>query len=345
LYRRVNLEQILRVGIIGAGAIASTHAEAIRHIPGLKLVGAARRNMDKCREFARQYRCKPYQSWEDMLEDGLDIAVVALPHYLHFEAAMAAIEKGCHVMLEKPAAMDLDQCRAITAAAQKAGRKVMVADIAYHLPGVIKAREIISSGRMGKFIMGSMINYRFYFAKDRPSWFLEKQKAGGGMLFNLGVHRMAVVRSVVPEEEMVVKASVGFFRQGCEVEGNGMIFIGYPDGTAVVLEECGYLEAPEELNKGMHFTFENGILGDVAGRLWISDKKGNVERPKLSPSLPGGVYQPLYEEMLSAIREDRDPWPGIVQGAKDVRVILAAYESARTGQQVELRGPKWEISL
>lgn len=339
------MEQILRVGIIGAGAIASTHAEAIRHIPGLKLVGAARRNMDKCREFARQYRCKPYQSWEDMLEDGLDIAVVALPHYLHFEAAMAAIEKGCHVMLEKPAAMDLDQCRAITAAAQKADRKVMVADIAYHLPGVIKAREIISSGRMGKFIMGSMINYRFYFAKDRPSWFLEKQKAGGGMLFNLGVHRMAVVRSVVPEEEMVVKASVGFFRQGCEVEGNGMIFIGYPDGTAVVLEECGYLEAPEELNKGMHFTFENGILGDVAGRLWISDKKGNVERPKLSPSLPGGVYQPLYEEMLSAIREDRDPWPGIVQGAKDVRVILAAYESARTGQQVELRGPKWEISL
>jgi len=336
------LEQVLRVGLIGAGRIASAHANGIRRVPGLKLVGAARRDERKCREFAERYGCRAYRNWKDMLNDGLDIAVVALPHYLHFEAAMAAIEKGCHVMLEKPAAMNLDQCRAISAAAKRADRKVMVADIAYHLPGVVKAREIVSSGKMGRFIMGSIINYRFYFTEDRPAWFLEKEKAGGGMLFNLGVHRMAVVRSVVPGEEILVKASVGFFRRGCEVEGNGMIFIGYPDGTAVVLEECGYLGVPEGLNGGMHFTFENGILGDVAGNLWISDRKGNVERPNLL-SPPGGPYQPLYEEMLSAIKEDREPWPGIVQGAKDVRVILAAYESARTGQQVELRGPEWEV--
>ena len=333
---------MLRVGIIGAGAIASPHAEAIGQIPELELVGATRRDQEKCREFAERYGCRPYQNWKDMLEDGLDIAVVALPHHLHFEAAMDALEKGCHVMLEKPAAVSLDQCRAISVAAKNAKRKVMVADIAYHLPGVVKAKEIVSSGRMGRFIMGSIINYRFYFTEDRPSWFLDKEKAGGGMLFNLGVHRMAVVRSMVPGEESAVKASVGFFRQGCEVEGNGMIFVGYPDGTAVVLEECGYPKVPKELNRGMHFTFENGILGEVTGDLWVSDRKGNVERPTLS-SPPGGAYQPLYQEMCSAIREDRDPWPGIVQGAKDVRVILAAYESAETGRQVELVGPEWEV--
>jgi predicted dehydrogenase len=244
-----------------------------------------------------------------MIADGLDIAVVALPHHLHFEAAMTALENGCHVMLEKPAALNLAECRAISGAARKSKRKVMVADLAYHLAGIVKARQIVASGRMGRFIMGSIINYRFYFTGDRPAWFLKKEKSGGGMLFNLGVHRMAVVRSVVPEEECVVKASVGFFRPDCEVEGNGMIFIGYPDGTAVTLEECGYLVLPG---------------------------------PELT-SPPGGGYQPLYEELLSAIREDRDPWPGIAQGAKDVRVILAAYESARTGRQVKLTGPEWEI--
>ncbi len=336
------MQKMLRIGIIGAGAIASAHADAIKQVPGLKLVGATRRDQEKCRDFAERYGCRAYQVWKDMLEEGLDIAVISLPHYLHFEAAMEAIEKGCHVMLEKPAAMDLAQCRAISVAAKELKRKVMAADIAYYLPGILKARQIVSSGRMGRFIMGSIINYRFYFTEDRPTWFLEKRRAGGGMLFNLGVHRMAVVRSVVPGEECVVKASVGFFEQGCEVEGNGMIFIGYPDGTAVILEECGYLEVPKELNRGMHFTFENGILGDVAGNLWISDRKGNVERPNLSFP-PGGVYQPLYEEMLFAIEEDREPWPGIVQGAKDVRVILAAYESARVGRQVELKGPEWEI--
>jgi len=338
------LKEILKVGIIGAGAIASPHADGIRQVPGLKLVGAVRRNQEKCRKFAEQYGCKPYQDWRTMLDDGVDIAVVALPHHLHFEAAMAAIEKGCHVMLEKPAALNLAECRQISAAAKESKCKVMTADIAYHLPGILKARQIVSSGRMGKFIMGSIINYRFYFTEDRPGWFLEKEKAGGGILFNLGVHRMAVVRSVVPEEESAVKASVGFFQEGCEVEGNGMIFIGYPDGTGVVLEECGYLGVPKELNRGMHFTFENGILGDVTGNLWVSDKKGNVEFPNLLAP-PGGVYQPLYEEMLSAIKEDREPWPGLAQGAKDVRVILAAYESARTGQQIELTSPEWEVSL
>jgi len=124
------LEQILRVGIVGAGTIASAHAEAIGHIPGLKLVGAARRNIDRCREFAERYGCRAYRNWKDMLEDGLDIAVVALPHYLHFEAVMAAMERGCHVMLEKPAAIRLPQCRAISEAAKKADRKVMLADIA-----------------------------------------------------------------------------------------------------------------------------------------------------------------------------------------------------------------------
>ena len=332
----------LRVGIIGAGAIAPPHADGIKQVQGLELVGVVRRNMEKCREFAKQYGCKPYQDWRVMLDDGIDIAVIALPHDLHFEAAMTAIEKGCHVMLEKPVAMNLTECREIATAAQKAGRKVMTADIAYHLPGVLKTREIISSGRMGKFIMGSIINYRFYFTGDRPGWFLQSEKAGGGMLFNLGVHRMAVVRSVVAEDECVVKASIGYFQKGCEVEGNGMIFIGYPDGTAVVLEECGYLKPPKELNKGMHFTFENGILGDITGKLWLSDKQGVVDLPKIT-SPPGGVYQPLYEELYSAIKANREPWPGLAQGARDVRVIWAAYESATTGRQVDLNCPEWKI--
>ena len=338
------MKEQLSVGIIGAGAIAPPHAEGIKHVEGLKLVGAARRNQEQCRAFAEQYGCMPYQDWRAMIADGIDIAVVALPHHLHFEAAMASLEKGCHVMLEKPAALNLAECRAISEAARKSKRKVMVADLAYHLPGIVEARKILASGRMGRFIMGSIINYRFYFTEDRPAWFLKKEQAGGGMLFNLGVHRMAAIRSVVPEEECVVKASVGFFRKDCEVEGNGMIFIGYPDGAAVTLEECGYLGLPEPLNRGVHFTFEHGILGDVTGDLWVSDGNGLVERPELR-SPPGGGYQPLYEELLSAIREDRDPWPGIAQGAKDVRVILAAYESARTGQQVALTGPEWEISL
>ncbi|MFH1007626.1 MAG: Gfo/Idh/MocA family oxidoreductase [Candidatus Latescibacterota bacterium] len=92
----------------------------------------------------------------------------------------------------------------------------------------------------------------------------------------------------------------------------------------------------------MHLTFERGVLGDVTGALWVSDEKGHVECPRLT-SPPGGGYQPVYEELLSAIRADRDPWPGIAQGARDVRVILAAYESARTGRQVDLTDPEWGV--
>ncbi|MFH1007627.1 MAG: Gfo/Idh/MocA family oxidoreductase [Candidatus Latescibacterota bacterium] len=213
------MKEPLSVGIIGVGAIAPSHAEGIRHISGLKLVSAAGQDQEQCRAFSWQCGCQPYSDWRKMITDGLDIAVVALPHFLHLEAAVTALEAGCHVLLEKPAAVNLSQCRALSEAAHRSRRRVMMADLAYHLPGIVMARQLVASGRMGRFIMGGIVNYRFYFAEERPAWFLEKEQAGGGLLLNLGVHRMAAIRSVLGGEECVVKASVGFFRPGCEVEG------------------------------------------------------------------------------------------------------------------------------
>ncbi|MBI4242820.1 MAG: Gfo/Idh/MocA family oxidoreductase [Planctomycetes bacterium] len=331
------------IGLIGAGNIAESHVRAIKQFPELKLACVVRRDLEKCKQFTSKYGGKPYTDYRDIFEDGVDIVTVALPHYLHFEVTMTAIKRGCHVLLEKPVALNLDECRKIIKAAKENNVKVMTANCTYMYPGVLKAKEIISSGRLGKFIMGSIISYRFYFTEERPDWFLQKKLAGGGQLFNLGVHRMAVVRSIISVKEVSVKATVGFFQKGCDVEGNGMIFVGYEDETAILIEECGYFEVPQKLNTGMHFVFENGIIGDLTGKMWISDRRGNIEYPELPPEPSGGPYESLYREMLSAINDNREPYPSIIEGSKDVRIILAAYESATTGKQVDLTVKEWDL--
>ena len=188
--------------------------------------------------------------------------------------------------------------------------------------------------------MAISINYRRYFTPERLGWFLEKEKSGGGMLLNLGVHRLAMFRSVLGGREIAVTARTGCYQKGVDVEGDGQIFIEYDTSTSAVIQECGYFNAPEILKNTTHFTFTNGILGFEQKGVWVCD--GNQEITHYDThDYPGGPYQPFFEEMVRSIEEDREPYPSGIEGLLDVRTILAAYRSSQEKRRVELTGKEW----
>lgn len=112
---------MLGVGIIGAGHFGAAHAKALQSVPNARLVAACRNDTQGLGAFIEAFGGAGYLDYRDLLSDpNVDAVVIALPHHLHTDVAIACAEAGKHIMIEKPMAPTVAECRDILAAAQKA---------------------------------------------------------------------------------------------------------------------------------------------------------------------------------------------------------------------------------
>jgi predicted dehydrogenase len=134
---------LLRVGVVGVGVMGSNHARVFADLPGVKLVGVVDPDR-KQRDFVSGALCCPaYPEVTGLLEGGVDALTIAAPTHLHRELAMAAIERGVHVMVEKPIASSVEEGNAIIAAARRADVTLMVGHVERFNPAVEAIKEAI----------------------------------------------------------------------------------------------------------------------------------------------------------------------------------------------------------
>jgi predicted dehydrogenase len=335
----------VKLGIIGLGGILQNHLLAIDVLPAFRLAGVCDADPQRCRQVADKFDVPGYADYRQLLQEDMDVVAVTLPHHLHARVTLDALSAGCHVMLEKPVAIQMADLRAISQAIEESGCHVITADTAYWLAVFQAARRIVQTRQLGEFAFGSFVNYRYYFHDGRPGWFLASQSSGGGQFCNIGVHRIAGVRCVLGEDlqERQVLASVQRMDEQYEIEAATSAMVRYEGGQAMTYEEVGYFKPPEELVKrDTHFVFEQGLLGLGADYVWTSDRQGRVIRHELAPEPEGGKYRPFYEQMLRAMQGE-SYYPDFALGARDVRVSLAAYASAREGKLIDLQDPDWQL--
>lgn len=111
---------MLGVGIIGAGHFGAAHAKALQSVPNARLVAACRNDTQGLGAFIEAFGSTGYLDYRDLLSDpNVDAVVIALPHHLHTDVAIACAEAGKHIMIEKPMAPTVAECRNILAAAQR----------------------------------------------------------------------------------------------------------------------------------------------------------------------------------------------------------------------------------
>lgn len=333
------------IGLIGIGDILSSHLDALKANPEYKLTSICRRSAERLNVQADELGVKGFTDYRDLLADRPDVVLISLPHSLHYPAALDAVDAGCHVLIEKPAAVSVTEVNGLIAAAGKAGRAIVVTESGYWLPANRTAREIVRNGVLGRLLFGNFTSHRFYFTESRPPWFLKSASSGGGQFMNVGLHRIAAVRCIVGDayEEVSVTASVHRIHPEYDIESATQAMVTYAGGEAVTYEECGYFRPPAELPAGLHFVFEKGILGVAAGDVWTSDRDGNVTHHDLVAGPEGGSYGAIYREMLKAMA-GRDHYPTIRHGAKDVRVAAAAYASAETRATIDLNDDAWRLA-
>ena len=329
------------VAFIGLGAIAGTHLPAIAAQDGLRLVGVCDRDEHSLRERAAAHGVAGYRDYRDLLAAGADVAVVALPHHLHCEVAVAALQAGCHVLVEKPLAVSVEQCRAMLQAARRGGRILAVSDTAAYHPGALLTGERFRHGTLGRFISGVHHNVRFYFHEGRPAWFLDPAASGGGMFANVGLHRLAQTRACLPGlQPVAVSASVSHVAEH-PVEACTSALVRYRTGGAMHYEELGYVPRPAWWHLDAHYVFEEGMVTFDAERWRLVTRRGAEHEEALAGG--GNPYERVYHDLLRRLQGKRPLGPAGWESAADVAVVQGAYASARAGREVDLTGSEWQI--
>lgn len=325
----------ISIGLIGAGTIASNHLQALRAFGDtVRLAAVCDVSAAQLQRRAREYAldCPLLADYRALLKDPPDAVVVALPHCLHAEVALECLNAGCHVLLEKPMATSLEDCRRLVRAAAATRRALLVSEQCSYDAGALLTAEKFTRGDLGAFLQARLAGFRYYFRESRPAWFLDPEKSGGGMFCNLGVHSLALVRTALPGKvPIAVCAAIGMVPE-YRIEACAAVLVKYRAGGAVYHEKIGYYPSTAELAAPSFFAFEDGLV------TWNPDTWRLVTRQGATFEEPLPKYDPfvkIYEQLLDAMRGAAyRPKPEIY--AADLAIVFGAYASGRTGKEFNL---------
>jgi predicted dehydrogenase len=310
----------LRIALLGTGWIMDFHARAVLEHPGAELVAAAnwrRPSLDRLAE--RHGIARTTTDWRALAADpGVDAAVVGTPNALHAPQAIAFLDAGKHVLVEKPMAASLAEADAMVAAARRSGAFLMVAHCWRFHPDVRALRARVEAGELGEIVKTR--SYGGHAGWGPSGWFTDPILAGGGALVDMGVHAIDTARYLLGDPEPVrVCAAVGTRYGAYPVDDDAVLLLGWANGVTSVVESgwwqphLGGLEADTELYG----------TGGYA-RVWDM-----TEPPPGYQHCTQPMYSAQLAEFVDAIAAGRQPRPGGEDGRVVVGVVEQAYASAR----------------
>ncbi len=343
----------LKWGIIGCGVIAPWHADSVVDSEYADLVAVCDIDVDKGEAFAEKYSAAFYEDYKQMLaQGGVDVVSICTPSGLHSEMAIAAAEAGVHVVCEKPMAITVPQIDAMMAAVEKAGIKLEVIFQRRTYETTQTVRKAVQAGLLGQMTLGDayLKYYRspdYYKSADwRATWELD----GGGALMNQGVHGIDVLAWVMGDVESVYAKAEAKARD-IVVEDTCVALVTFKNGAFVVIE--GTTSSNPGEDTAFHFHGDKGtiILDDSGIQKWSvaedrsaraeNDPEKCVTRETLSatadPTAIGRAGpRAQVDDLCQAILEDREPMITGASARKSVELILAIYESSKTGKEINL---------
>lgn len=349
----------LRIALIGCGRISFKHIEAyINNKNRLDLVAVCDPVVDKALEKARDYReavsgsrVAEYADYREMLNKiKPDIVSIATESGKHKTIAIDCLNAGCHVICEKPMALSTNDAQEMIDIAKKNNKKISVCFQNRFNAPVQMLRTAYEHGRFGRIFHG-MVQVRWnrgdaYYAEApwRGTW-----EQDGGTLMNQCTHGIDLLQWMMGEDAVRIHAQTRRYLRPIEAEDFGCAIIEFASGAVGIVEGTADV-FPKNLNETLSIFGEKGsvVIGGLAVNkleTWrFADAKdvGDTEDNILNhesidpPTVYGFGHSALFADMLDAIEENREPLVSGVNGKKALDIILAIYESQKTGLPVDL---------
>lgn len=324
----------LNVGFIGCGGIAALHAERLKNLSNVKMVAFADIVEEKAKNFASKYGGASYKDWLEMLDkEKLDVVYICLPPFAHKDEVAIAAEKGIHIFIEKPIALNMETAKRMVRAVEKSGVKSQVGYNCRFGYAVDEAKKLIESGEAGEIGLALGLYWCNFIRRD---WWIDKSKSGG-QIVEQSTHVFDALRYLCGEVEVVYG------------QMNRKFWTDVPDMTI------------EDVSSTV-FKFKSGAVGAVTATIggayaqwwlkwWIAAKNytfeaGGINALTLYSAKPPARITSVSEErdtyfleakdLVEAILKDKDTRTPIEDGAKTLEFTLAATKSMETGRPVTL---------
>lgn len=342
-------EETIGFGIIGCGVIAPFHADSIRAATGAEIVACCDIVVEKAKAFAEKYGIPHYyRHLDDMLkQDDLQAVCICTPSGLHAQHGIAAAQAGKHIMCEKPLDVTLEAIDALIEAADKYQVKLGGIFQRRTYPVSRLVRDAVRGGKLGKLVLGDCYqklfrSHEYYASGDwRATWELD----GGGALMNQGVHGIDLLLWIMGRVKRV-SAFTRHLVRNIPVEDTAVAILEYETGALGVIEGTTSVTPGEPTRWEFHGDDGTIILQEGTILKWHC---GSETEPPEVPQVDtggGGVSDPtaigagghmvLIQDLVNAIKENREPMIPGREARKAVELILAIYQSERTGTPVEL---------
>jgi UDP-N-acetylglucosamine 3-dehydrogenase len=326
-----------RAAVIGCGAIAESC-----HIPGY-LSHPAVSEVILCdtvprilEEVQGKFRVeKGYTDFDEVLKkEKPDILSICTPNYLHAGMICTAAKKDIHVLCEKPMALKLSDGEKIRKAMTANRIKLMVGFS--HRFGVmnLKARSMLEHGRIGR-----PFSLRIRFGHEGPypgwgktGWYNEKNKAGQGVLMDMGVHAIDLARFFMGDIRSVLASTATFFKK-TQLDDNALLMVQFEK------EAHGYIDVSWTSKAGF-----NGVeIYGSGGTLIVDYQKGlrffdgeSAKWKKVVVEEEQGSWKSEVHSFVDCILQDDDPEPGFLEGLAALKIASAAVKSAQSGKWVDV---------
>ncbi len=343
----------LRVGVIGLG-VGREHIKQFQLHPDAEVVAIADLNKDRLKAVGEEFNISArYTDATKMLEkESLDIVTVATPNKFHKPLTVAALDAGCHVLCEKPMAMNAQEACAMIKASHKAKRRIMINFSYRFTPQSWALKKEVDSGIVGEVYFARTVWLRRRGMPGFGGWFGQKALAGGGPLIDLGVHRIDLALWLMgyPKPKWVMGSTYNHLataiakREGkhFDVEDFAAALVKFENGATLEIEAswAGNIKERELM--------ETRILGTSGGLVQRNLNEGYefeaelfIERNgcqydfKLHPPLPD-VSSPMYH-FVDCIIKDKPHIATGEEGLIVMQLLDAIYESAAKDEPIRVK--------
>ena len=257
---------MLKVGLVGVGGISGAHIPVWEYLEGVELVALCDVRNEQMEKYTKQ---RKYLDFDEMLEkEELDIVDICLPTYLHADYAIKAMEKGIHVLCEKPISLKEEDVERVYDTAQRMNVNFMVAQVLRFWSEYVLVKEIYDTQRYGKLLGGYMKRLG-----SKPDWswdnWMSDENRSGLVPFDLHIHDLDFMVYAFGEPKNVRSNSV----KRPEQDFLNAVYE-YPD--FFVESEASWYGCPYPFGAGFRFVFEDALISYEAGRCKIYENNGDI---------------------------------------------------------------------
>jgi len=340
----------IKVGIIGSQFVSHIHALSLKRCPEAELFAVASPTKDHARDFAAKHEIPHhFTDYKNLLAmPEVDMVVVGVPNDAHCDITLDAASAGKHIVMEKPLCLNLNEADRMIAACHKAKVKLMYAEELCFTPKYVRLKQLLDSGALG---VPTLVKQSEKHDGPHAPHFWDVNRSGGGVTMDMGCHAIEFFRWMLgrpPIKSVYAQMDTLVHKDKTDGDDNALIILEFANGAVALAEESwtkmGGMDDRAEVHGSKGVAYADLHHGNAIETYSAEGYDYAVEKAGSTKGWSFTIYEEEWnygfpQEMahfVDCVRNDKKPLVTGEDGRAVLEAIFAAYESARTGQKVQL---------